>query len=120
MPSRSRPGILIPAFTRHFLESFTPGSSEEEITETVRKLNPFPPSSLISVTASLAMYQRARKLQDLTTDPTSFSALAEEQLEAYTVAINALSLVDQKNSWVVLPVPPESTHEVCDCTCHLT
>ncbi|KAG5644918.1 hypothetical protein DXG03_007383 [Asterophora parasitica] len=55
--------------------------------------------------ASLAMYQRARKLQDLISDPTSFASLADEQLEAYNVAINALSLVDQKNAWVLLPLP---------------
>ena len=58
------------------------------------------------------MYQRARKLQNLINDPTFFSSLAEAQLEAYTVAINALSLVDEKNAWVVLPVPHESVQEV--------
>ena len=62
--------------------------------------------------AALVMYQRARKLQHLINDPTSFSSLAEAQLEAYTVAINALSLVDEKNAWLVLPVPPEHVHEV--------
>ncbi|KAF8227965.1 hypothetical protein L208DRAFT_1490549 [Tricholoma matsutake] len=49
--------------------------------------------------AALAMYQRARKLQDLIGDAASFASLAEEQLEGYNIAINSLSLVDQKNAW---------------------
>ncbi|KAF5387735.1 hypothetical protein D9615_000062 [Tricholomella constricta] len=61
--------------------------------------------------AALAMYQRARKLKDLISDPTSFASLAEEQLEAYNVAINALFLVDQKNAWVLLPLPADQAHE---------
>ncbi|GLB33440.1 putative nucleoporin Nup120/160 [Lyophyllum shimeji] len=61
--------------------------------------------------AALAMYQRARKLQDLIHDPTSFASLAEEQLEAYLVAINALSLVEPKNAWVLLPMPADHFYE---------
>jgi nuclear pore complex protein Nup160 len=58
------------------------------------------------------MYQRARKLQNLINDAVSFPSLAEEQLEAYNIAINALSLVDQKNAWVLLPISVDITHEV--------
>jgi nuclear pore complex protein Nup160 len=58
------------------------------------------------------MYQRARKLQDLINDAVSFASLAEQQLEAYNIAINSLSLVDQKNAWVLLPIPADTTHEV--------
>ncbi|KAF9481999.1 hypothetical protein BDN70DRAFT_875624 [Pholiota conissans] len=54
--------------------------------------------------ASLTMYQRARKLQDVITDVTSFIALAEDQLEALSVAVNALNLVDEKNTWVLMPI----------------
>ncbi|KAF8974708.1 nucleoporin Nup120/160-domain-containing protein [Flammula alnicola] len=54
--------------------------------------------------ASLTMYQRARKLQDVITDATSFISLAEDQLEALSVAINALNLVDEKMAWVLMPV----------------
>ncbi|KAG6866010.1 hypothetical protein C0991_009682 [Blastosporella zonata] len=61
--------------------------------------------------AALSMYQRARKIQDLIRDSTSFAALAEEQLEAYNIAINSLSLVDSKNAWVLLPVPADQAHE---------
>ena len=73
---------------------------------------PLPSSAAQLSVAALVMYQRARKLQNRINDPTSFSSLAEAQLEAYTVAINALSLVDEKNAWVMLPIPPENLHEV--------
>jgi nuclear pore complex protein Nup160 len=59
------------------------------------------------------MYQRARKLQDLINDAVSFASLAEDQLEGYNIAINALSLVDQKNAWVLLPISTDTVHEVC-------
>ncbi|KAG6919322.1 hypothetical protein DXG01_007455 [Tephrocybe rancida] len=61
--------------------------------------------------AALAMYQRAIRLQDLITDPTSFASLAEMQLEAYSLAINSLSLIDLKNAWVLLPLPADQAHE---------
>lgn len=54
------------------------------------------------------MYQRARKLRDVITDSTSFVSLAEDQLEALSVAINALHLVDEKNAWILMPVVPDS------------
>ena len=58
------------------------------------------------------MYQRARKLQELISDGVSFASLAEDQLEAYNIAINSLSLVDQRNAWVLLPVSMDTAHEV--------
>ena len=70
--------------------------------------------------AALTMYQRARKLQGLITDAVSFASLAEDQLEAYSVAINSLSLVDQKNSWVLLPISPDITHEVSIFPVHVS
>lgn len=57
--------------------------------------------------ASLTMYQRARKLRDLITDNRSFIALAEDQLESLSVAINALYLVDEKSAWILMPVIPD-------------
>ena len=63
---------------------------------------------LILLLASLTMYQRARKLEDVITDATSFVTLAESQLEALSVATNALSLVDEKSTWVVMPVMPDA------------
>ena len=54
------------------------------------------------------MYQRARKLEDVITDATSFVSLAETQLEALSVATNALSLVDEKLTWFVMPVMPDA------------
>lgn len=55
------------------------------------------------------MYQRARKLGDLMgNDPSNVFTLAEQQLEAYLVAINSLSLVDEDSAWVLLPSTVES------------
>lgn len=58
------------------------------------------------------MYQRARKLHDLTEEPSRLILLAEEQLEAYMVAINALSLLDRQSAWIIIPISPENGHEV--------
>jgi nuclear pore complex protein Nup160 len=65
-------------------------------------------SMLILILASLTMYQRARKLEDVITDASSFVSLAESQLEALSVATNALSLVDEKSTWIVMPVMPDA------------
>lgn len=58
------------------------------------------------------MYQRARKLATLIGDPVNFINLAELQLEAYVVSMNALALIDQKNASIVMPVTAETGHEV--------
>lgn len=53
------------------------------------------------------MYQRAIKLRDAIVDAKSFVSLAESQLEALSVAINALYLVDEKVAWIFVPVVPD-------------
>ncbi|TCD70458.1 hypothetical protein EIP91_003219 [Steccherinum ochraceum] len=53
--------------------------------------------------AAMTMYQRAKKLAALTQDPAEFHSLADLQMDAYGVSMNALSLVDPKNAWFVLP-----------------
>lgn len=58
------------------------------------------------------MYDRARKIRDLVVDAQSFLALAEEQQQAYAIAANSLTLVDQANAWFVLPIPNKSNPEV--------
>jgi nuclear pore complex protein Nup160 len=58
------------------------------------------------------MYQRARKLQDLASDPSLFTSLVDEQLEAYLFAINCLSLLDRKSAWIILPIFSDNGHEV--------
>ena len=58
------------------------------------------------------MYQRARKLEALMGDASAFAELAELQLEAYVVAMNALALVDPKSQWITLPIVTETGHEV--------
>ncbi|KAI0038000.1 hypothetical protein FA95DRAFT_1684755 [Auriscalpium vulgare] len=60
--------------------------------------------------AALVMYQRARKLAVLTQDRALFLQLADQQLEAYLVASNALSLLDEKNAWIVLPLSSDAEH----------
>ena len=62
------------------------------------------------------MYQRARKLAVLrNSNAELFVNLGELQLEAYIVSINALSLVDSKSSWIVLPFTAELENEVSTC-----
>ena len=62
------------------------------------------------------MYQRARKLASLSnSSPQQFVTLAELQLEAYLVSINALSLVDPKSAWIILPFTAEPGNEVLAC-----
>ncbi|KAH9950096.1 nucleoporin Nup120/160-domain-containing protein [Amylocystis lapponica] len=61
--------------------------------------------------AALTMYQRARKLAAVIREPSNFVNLAELQLEAYVVGMNALELTDQKNAWIVMPVTVEAEHE---------
>ncbi len=58
------------------------------------------------------MYDRACKIHDLIADVQSFMSLAEEQLLAYTIAINSLSLVDQGSAWFVLSSAAEGNSEV--------
>jgi len=54
------------------------------------------------------MYQRAKKLRETIVDAKSFVSLAEDQLEALSVAINALYLVDEKSAWISVPVVPNA------------
>ncbi|OCH95867.1 hypothetical protein OBBRIDRAFT_744376 [Obba rivulosa] len=61
--------------------------------------------------AAQTMYLRARKVATLMDDPSGFFNVAELQLEAYVLALNALSLVDKRNAWIVMPVTAETGHE---------
>jgi len=58
------------------------------------------------------MYQRARKLATLATEPSNFVPMAELQIEAYLAAVNALSLVDQKVAWIAIPLAAEPDYVV--------
>lgn len=69
-------------------------------------------SSNTDHSAALTMYQRARKLHDLISDPAQLLALAEEELEAYMVAMNSLALLDRQNAWIVIPAAAENNGEV--------
>jgi nuclear pore complex protein Nup160 len=54
------------------------------------------------------MYQRARKLQENTAHSPDVITLMEEQLEAYLLAINSLSLLGTKCAWIVIQIPPNA------------
>lgn len=55
------------------------------------------------VAGALVMYQQAQKLAASVVDVASFVETAQPQLEAIMIAVNALSLVDSKNAWIVVP-----------------
>ncbi|KAI0030435.1 nucleoporin Nup120/160-domain-containing protein [Vararia minispora EC-137] len=71
--------------------------------------------------AARVMYQRARKLGMLARDPRQYSELSERQLESYIAAVNALSLLDPKSAWFVIPLNPEGRplRQVCPLTKYL-
>lgn len=72
--------------------------------------------TVLPTVAALTMYQRARKLANvISNSPTQFLNLAELQLEALLVSINALSLIDPKAAWFVLPLSAENGNEVRIC-----
>ncbi|KIY45981.1 hypothetical protein FISHEDRAFT_76214 [Fistulina hepatica ATCC 64428] len=53
--------------------------------------------------AAVTMYQRARKLSRLTSDnPSEFAHRAEDELDAYSACLNALTLANQEDPWVVI------------------
>lgn len=73
--------------------------------------------TILRLLAALTMYQRARKLANVIgSNPDQFISLAEQQLEAFVVSINALSLIDPKSAWFVLPLSAETGNEVSACS----
>lgn len=62
--------------------------------------------------AGAIMYQHGRRLAEIPCRPSDFGELATLQARAYLGAVNALSLVNPENAWVVLPVTPESVSNV--------
>jgi nuclear pore complex protein Nup160 len=73
------------------------------------------------------MYQRTRKLAVLsnTNEPVQYFLLAEQQLEALVVFSNALSLLDQKDTWIIFSIALEgfgvrqSEQKHCKLTRHI-
>lgn len=57
------------------------------------------------------MYQRALKLQEIITSVTLFLDHGEEQLDSYSIAINALSLVEENGQWITLPIVKDSVSQ---------
>jgi hypothetical protein len=56
------------------------------------------------------MYQRAAKLAELAAPLEELLQLADMQREAYVIALNALSLLDDKNAWMVVPMTAASSY----------
>lgn len=50
------------------------------------------------------MYLRARKLSEASADLSTLVIMAEQQAEALLLAVNALSLLDKRNAWIVAPL----------------
>ncbi|KIL00449.1 hypothetical protein PAXRUDRAFT_821638 [Paxillus rubicundulus Ve08.2h10] len=55
--------------------------------------------------AARTMYQRARKLQEISGKHADVISSMEDQLESYLLAINSLSLLEQRNAWIVVQAP---------------
>lgn len=53
--------------------------------------------------AALVMYIRSRKLGALRNEPSLSMDLVEQQLEALSVVLNALSLIDANNAYIIVP-----------------
>ena len=54
--------------------------------------------------AALTMYIRFRKLSELHGDSAVTLASVEQQVDALAVAVNALSLVEGKNTFILVPI----------------
>jgi nuclear pore complex protein Nup160 len=61
------------------------------------------------------MYQRGRRLAEVATLQADMMVIAEEQRQAYVIALNALGLLDEKNAWFVVHLP--STNNTQDPVC---
>lgn len=89
-------------------KSCTGGIFNEETIGMVRRLVANSIFSLMLGTAAYTMYYRARKLDDhLFTgmrDTSQTDQLLAHQMDAYTVAIGALSMLDPKDAWISVQV----------------
>ncbi|KIJ70406.1 hypothetical protein HYDPIDRAFT_122186 [Hydnomerulius pinastri MD-312] len=61
--------------------------------------------------AARTMYQRARKLQEISGQPVDVISLMEDQLESHLLAINSLSLLEQKNAWIIVQAPSTNVND---------
>lgn len=59
------------------------------------------------------MYIRFRKLSDLQIDSAATLESMEQRLDTLVIAINALSLVEGKNPFVVAPIQNSTLHVSC-------
>ncbi|KAI5985353.1 nucleoporin Nup120/160-domain-containing protein [Pisolithus albus] len=67
--------------------------------------------------AARTMYMRVRKLQEISGSPAEMSSLMDDQAESYLLAINSLSLLEEKKAWFVVQTLANNVHELevsCD------
>lgn len=62
--------------------------------------------------AARTMYMRARKLQEISGSPAETSSLMDDQAESYLLAINSLSLLEEKKAWFVVQTLANNVHEL--------
>lgn len=57
------------------------------------------------------MYMRARKLQEISGGPHDMISLNDDQMESYLLAINSLSLLEEKKAWFIVQTFVNNAHE---------
>lgn len=91
----------------------TLGTSRGGTTEMVRwTVNDHLTIFTLLSTAATTMYQRAHKLQILSSDPTQLLDSMREQQESYAISINSLSLLDEEDPSIVVSSSVELGYEV--------
>lgn len=64
--------------------------------------------------AARTMYMRTQKLQEIeiSSSPAEISSLMDDQAESYLLAINSLSLLEEKKAWFVVQTFTNNVHEL--------
>ncbi|KAI5982289.1 nucleoporin Nup120/160-domain-containing protein [Pisolithus marmoratus] len=62
--------------------------------------------------AARTMYMRAHKLQEISGSSAEISSLMDDQAESYLLAINSLSLLEEKKAWFVVQTFTNNVHEL--------
>lgn len=58
------------------------------------------------------MYMRAHKLQRISGSSAEIASLREDQMESYLLAINSLSLLEEKKAWFVVQANTNNGHDL--------
>lgn len=57
------------------------------------------------------MYMRALKLQEISGSPAEMIPLINDQMESYLLAINSLSLLEEKKAWFIVQTFTDNDYE---------